>query len=208
MIAPCACDWVAKWAKDPDMPIVERDGDYFLGDGSVDDPRLTIAFCPFCGEHGWPHRSDRACECGVMESIVEDFPDYMEFDSTMNEFHILQTGGGNFQIYYCIACGGNPPESLRHTFFEAPTESDYDDARARIANLMDEKDFIREFGEPVHIFDIPPASEKDIDLYGMTPVKKQWTFEPPGSPISFCLQLMADDSYLKSLSPKPKRTNG
>jgi hypothetical protein len=190
------------------MPIVERDGEFLLGDRSIDDPRLTIHFCPLCGEYGRPDRGNRACECGVMESLVRDYPDLMEFDSKMNEFHILHSPrSGKLQIYYCIACGGNPPESLRHTFFEEPTTSDYDDAWARIANLMGEDDFIREFGEPTHVFDIPPMPEKDIEIYGMKSMKKQWTFEPSGSPISYCLQLMADDSYQKSLGAKHKKTN-
>jgi hypothetical protein len=208
MIAPCSCGSLAKQAKDPDMPIVERDGGYLLGNGSINDPRLMIHFCPFCGEHGWPHRGNRSCECGVMESLVKDYPGLLEFDSKMNEFHILYSNpNGKSQIYYCVACGGNPPESLRHTFFEAPTESDYEEAMAKIADLKDEKDFVREFGAPTHVFDIPPLSTKDIEIYGMKPIRKQWTFEPNGSPISYCLQLMADDTYLKSLAPKHKKGN-
>ena len=142
-----------------------------------------------------------------MESLVQDYPHLLEFDSKMNEFHILYSAsGGKLQIYYCIACGGNPPESLRHTFFEAPSESDYNDARDRMADLKDENDFVREFGAPTYVFDIPPLAAKDIEIYGMKPVKRQWTFEPAGSPISYCLQLMADNTYQKSLSAKPKKT--
>ncbi len=190
------------------MPILERDGIYLLGDGSEDDSRLTINYCPFCGEHGGPDCGDRQCECKVMESIVEDFQDYMEFNLKMNEFHILHSlGQGKLQIYYCIACGGNPPKSLRHTFFEEPTESDYDEAWKRIANLGNEDDFIREFGEPTYVFDIPPLPAKDVEIYGIKPVKKQWTFEPPNSRISYFLQLMADDTYRKSLGAKHKKTN-
>ncbi len=142
-----------------------------------------------------------------MEQIVEQFPDYMEFDLEMNEFHILhQRGRGSGQVYYCIACGGKPPESLRHTFFEEPTESDYADAWSRIENLKNEEDFIGEFGEPAYVFDIPPFSEKDVEIYGFKKMKKQWTFEPPDSPISYCLQLSAEDTYHKSLAPKKKKT--
>ena len=188
------------------MPIVGRDGKYLLGDGSVNDPRLIINFCPFCGEHGWPERGNRPCQCGVMESLVKDYPRLMEFDSEMNEFHILQSNpNGKVQIYYCIACGGNPPDSLRHTFFEAPSDMDYEEGWARIAHLEDENDFVREFGAPSYVFDISPPSAKDIEIYGVKPAKKQWTFEPDGSPISYCLQLMADDTYQKSLAPKHKK---
>ena len=188
------------------MPIVERDGGYLLGNGSINDPRLTIHFCPFCGEHGWPERGNRRCECGVMESLVKDYPQLMEFDSKMNEFHILQSNpNGKVQIYYCIACGGNPPESLRHTFFEAPSAMDYEEAWSRIEHLKDEDDFVREFGAPSHVFDISPPSAKDVEIYGVKPVKKQWTFEPDGSPISYFLQLMADETYQKSLAPKHKK---
>jgi hypothetical protein len=75
------------------------------------------------------------CTCGSLAKLLE-------FDSRMNEFHILQSNW-KVQIYYCIACGGNPPESLRHTFFEAPSKSDYEDVWARIADLKDENDFVR-----------------------------------------------------------------
>jgi hypothetical protein len=207
MSAPCTCGSLAKRAKDPDVPIVEREGRYLLGDGSINDPRLTIHFCPFCGEHGWPGRGNRPCECGVMESLVRDYPRLMEFESEMNEFHILQSNpGGKLQIYYCIACGGNPPESLRHTFFEAPSESDYEAARARMADLKDENDFIREFGAPTHVVDVAPLPPKDIEIYGMKPMKKQWTFEPMGSSISYYLQLMADGTYHKCLTPRHKES--
>jgi hypothetical protein len=187
------------------MPIVQRGGEFVLGDAAIDDPRLTILFCPFCGEHGWPDRGSRSCECGVMASIVQDYPKLLEFDSEMNEFHVLSRRNGKHQIYYCIACGGNPPRSLRHTFFEAPTDSEYEEAWSRIGNLKDEKDYIREFGDPTHVFDIAPLPAKDIEIYGMKPVKKQWTFEPPGSRISYCLQLMADGTYQKSLAAKHKQ---
>ncbi len=208
MIAPCTCGSLAKWVLDSEMPIVHRDGEYFLGEGPTADPRLTIRFCPFCGEHGWPDHGKRPCECGVMESLVEDYPQLLEFDSEMNEFHVLYSNrNGKLQIYYCIACGGNPPHSLRRTFFEVPSESDYEEALARVADLKDENDFIREFGAPTHVFDIPPLPAKDIEIYGMKPSKKQWTFEPAGSPISYCLQLMADDTYQKSLAPKHKESN-
>lgn len=209
MKASCTCRHLSQWAQDPDIPITERGSEYYLGDGSVDDARLAIHFCPFCGEHGWPDRGDRLCECGVMEQIVRQFPDYMEFDSKMNEFHILQQPGqGKLQVYYCTACGGNPPVSLRHTFFEEPTTSDYAAAWSRIENLKNEKDFIEVFGAPAYVFDLPPLPAKDVEIYGMKQMKKQWTFEPPDSPISYCLQLMADDTYHKSLGPKHKKTNG
>jgi hypothetical protein len=141
-----------------------------------------------------------------MESLVKDYPQLMEYDSEMNEFHILQSDpNGKVQIYYCMACGGSPPESLRHTFFEAPSESDYEEAWARIADLKDENDFMREFGAPTHVYDIAPLPAKDIEIYGVKPRKKQWTFEPAGSLISYSLQLMNDGTYLKSLGAKHKK---
>lgn len=206
MIAQCTCGNLAKWSKDPDKPVVERDGEYALRHGAIDDTRLTIHFCPFCGEHGCSHCGDRGCECGVMESLVKDYPQLMEFDPEMNEFHILYANSkGKLQVYYCIACGGNPPESLRHTFFEAPSKTDYDEAWARIANLKDEKDFIREFGTPAHVFDISPPSAKHIEIYGIKPRKTQWIFEPDGALVSFVLQLMADGTYQKSLYARHKK---
>ncbi len=143
-----------------------------------------------------------------MDALVKDYPQLLEFDSVMNEFHILESNrNGKIQIYYCLACGGNPPESLRHTFFEAPSDSDYEAAYARIADLKDENDFIREFGAPAHVFDVPPLRAKKIEIYGLKPMKKQWTFEPAGSPISYYLQLMADDTYYKFLAPRHKKSN-
>lgn len=143
-----------------------------------------------------------------MESLVEDYPHLLEFDSEMNEFHVLHSNrNGKLQVYHCISCGGNPPQSLRHTFFEAASESDFNDAWAKVADLENENDFVLEFGAPTHVFEIPPMPEKDIEIYGMKPVKKQWTFEPDGSLISYCLQLMTDGTYQKSLGPKHKQGN-
>jgi hypothetical protein len=208
MIAKCTCSSLAKWAKDSDISIVEREGGYLLGNGSIDDSRLTIHFCPFCGEHGRPGRGNRRCECGVMESLVKDYPQLLEFDREMNEFHVLYNNPkGKLQIYYCFACGGYPPESLRHTFFEAPSSSDYAEAWARIADLKDENDFAREFGAPTHVVDPSPLRPKDIEIYGMKPTKKHWTFEPAGSPISYFLHLMADGTYVKSLGAKYKKSD-
>ena len=44
MIAPCTCGSLAKWAKDPDIPIVERNGGYLLGDASIDDEERQRRF--------------------------------------------------------------------------------------------------------------------------------------------------------------------
>ncbi len=44
-----------------------------------------------------------------------------------------------------------------------------------------------------------------IEIYGVKAAKKQWTFEPGDSPISFFLQLMADNAYQKSLARKHKK---
>jgi len=207
MITQCTCHSLAKWAKDSDIQITERDDGYMLGDGSGDDPRLIIHFCPFCGEHGWPDRGNRRCECGAMESLVKDYPQLMEFEQELNEFHVLHSNPkGKLQVYYCIACGGNLPGSLRHTFFEAPTSADYDEAWARVADLKDENDFIREFGAPTTTFDISPLRAKDIEIYGIKPRKKQWTFELEGSPITYYLTLMADGTYEKSLAPRHKKS--
>src|SRR5690349_11988054 len=105
MIAPCTCGLLAKWAKDCDLPIIERDGGYLIESGSINDPRLAIQFCPFCGEHGRPGGGNRLCECGVMDSLVENYPQLLEFDTKFHEFHILHSNRkGKLLIYYCFAC--------------------------------------------------------------------------------------------------------
>jgi len=63
---------------------------------------------------------------------------------------------------------------------------------------------MREFGSPSSEFDIPSLRPKDMELYGLKPIEKQWMFEPADSPVSYCLQLMADGTYHKLLAPKNK----
>lgn len=125
MKPPCTCKLLSQYSRDPLVQVMERGGEFVLGDGTNPDPRLTIEYCPFCGEFGWPDRGNRRCDCGVMESIVRDFPSLMEFDPKMNEFHLLSPkGSATYQIYYCISCGGNPPKSRRSDFFEEASEEE------------------------------------------------------------------------------------
>ena len=104
-----------------------------------------------------------------------------------------------------VGCSSVRVPEYKHP--ETPTKSDYDEAWAKIGGLKDENDFIRVLGAPTLVYDLSPPSTKDIEIYGIRPRKKQWTFEPAGSRITYVLQLMADGKYETGLHArhKPKK---
>jgi len=53
-----------------------------------------------------PPRKD-ICDCDVLQRMADDPKFPIEFDATLNEYHITHAGDGYALIYYCPFCGGS-----------------------------------------------------------------------------------------------------
>lgn len=72
----------------------------------------------------------------------------VEFDTALNEYHIVREGGGYSMIYYCPFCGGGTPKSRRDRLFHRISDAE----QHRLCNLTKELRTVQEvtaaFGEP------------------------------------------------------------
>ena len=72
------------------------------------------------------------CDCGVLEHASKEPDSAIRWDAGMNEYHIVDTRGGQMMVYYCPFCGGRVPESRRSSKFAHVTQQE----EARIFELF------------------------------------------------------------------------
>ena len=88
------------------------------------------------------------CKCGWCERAADDPKTPIDFDTELNEYHIVRGPDDYLLIYYCPFCGGETPKSKRGGLFHKLT----DDERMRLVHLTKEmrtlEEVTRAFGEP------------------------------------------------------------
>ncbi len=75
----------------------------------------------------WPSVTDVVCTCHYLEKRANDPDVPIEFDSRLNEFHLVyQTGTkqGELIIRHCPFCGGKAPKSKRSSLFANVTPNE------------------------------------------------------------------------------------
>jgi hypothetical protein len=72
----------------------------------------------------------------------------VQFDSSLNEYHIVGEGGGFWLIYYCPFCGGSTPKSRRAQFFHRITEAEERRLCELTKDLRTVQDVTAALGEP------------------------------------------------------------
>jgi len=94
-----------------------------------------------------PERKE-ICDCGQPQEMAEDPKCPVEFAENVNEFHLTDSSGGYWVMYFCPFCGGRLPESLRSRLFQRIS----DEERARLIlmteHLRTEKEVLAALGEP------------------------------------------------------------
>ncbi|MEK6322671.1 MAG: hypothetical protein AABN33_13425 [Acidobacteriota bacterium] len=71
-------------------------------------------------EDTWPSKTDVACDCNYLHDAANDPGTPIEFDASLNEFHIVYSVNGSegyMLIRHCPFCGGKAPASRRASLF-------------------------------------------------------------------------------------------
>src|SRR5262245_38588879 len=96
-----------------------------------------------------PSRREKGtCKCEWLERAADDPKTPVEFDTELNEYHIVRGPKDFLMLYYCPFCGGSAPKSKRDRLFHTLTEAE----RLRLVTLTKDMrtvdDVTRAFGEP------------------------------------------------------------
>ena len=151
------CRHLQNWLDEPDSAVTADTDSGTLSLRVGDIAAISPLHCPMCGghpEHINPFESHGLqCTCGVLEALVQDAPDFVEFDPVFNEYHWLFPGGRYRMLYFCPACGNQLPLSRRGDFFSKPTHADRESVKEMIRNIASIDDMYRVLGVPDHVFE-------------------------------------------------------
>lgn len=95
---------------------------------------------------------ERPCDCGTPQRSSADPGCPVEFDSEMNEFHLIHKRM-RAVMRYCFWCGGRLPESKRDQFFSEPSESEKREVSRLLKGVKTIGDARTVLGEPDETFD-------------------------------------------------------
>ena len=79
-------------------------------------------------------KTDEFCDCGILEEAADNPYLPIEFNESLNEFHLVYNvngGEGRFTFWHCPLCGGRAPESKRALMFKKLTVEE----RSRLVEL-------------------------------------------------------------------------
>ena len=89
------------------------------------------------------------CNCGHLARLAEDSREAVQFDTRLNEYHILRKDGSGYSlIYFCPLCGGRAPKSKRDSLFHRLTEAERHRLTEMTKDLRTVQDVIAALGEP------------------------------------------------------------
>jgi hypothetical protein len=95
-----------------------------------------------------PRKEKGTCKCEWLERAADDPKTPIEFDATLNEYHVVGGPKDFSMIYYCPFCGGSTPKTRRDRLFHTLTDAE----RQRLVTLTKDMhtvaDVTRAFGEP------------------------------------------------------------
>jgi len=94
-----------------------------------------------------PKRRD-ICDCGVLENASKEPSSPIRWDERMNEYHIVDTKGGQMMVYYCPFCGGSTPKSRRGSFFAHVTQEEEHRITELFRGIHTVSDVVARFGPP------------------------------------------------------------
>jgi hypothetical protein len=98
--------------------------------------------------HEMPPKELGVCKCNWLTHAAEDPKCPVEFDSELNEFHIVRGPQDHMMIYYCPFCGGAAPKSKRDRLFHTLTDVERDRLVRLTKDMRTLSDVIAALGEP------------------------------------------------------------
>jgi hypothetical protein len=90
------------------------------------------------------------CKCRFLERAAAEPKQAIVFDQDLNEYHIVNPGGGYWLIYHCPSCGGAAPASRRHELFATVTMAEEKRLRTLTGGLKTIQEAVAAFGKPQH----------------------------------------------------------
>lgn len=88
------------------------------------------------------------CKCGTLENASKEPGSSIHWDERMNEYHIVDTKGGQMMVYYCPFCGGKTPGSRRGSFFAQVTQKEEHRIYELFRGIRRVSDVVARFGLP------------------------------------------------------------
>jgi hypothetical protein len=102
-------------------------------------------------EDTWPSKTDVGCDCNSLNDAANNPDVPIEFDATLNEFHIVYTVNdpdSYMLIRHCPFCGGKAPTSKRASLFAAIPVEELSRLARLTSSLKQVGDVIAAFGAP------------------------------------------------------------
>lgn len=183
------------------------------GDFSLDltaDISVRPMHCTLCDGHGTLGRdkSRAECRCGVLARWAIDSAIPIEYDSELNEYHLMHKVGQYQMIYFCPSCGGRTPESKCEDLFTNPSQTEIESLSARVkgANTLDE--VVRILGDPDERDGPITHSAEEKRIYGMKDVKSSLVYRRLSKTVCLIVQEYEDGlgfAFMGQYKQKPKR---
>jgi hypothetical protein len=102
--------------------------------------------------------TEKACECGSLESAANNPDIPISFDRELNEYHLEydvsygeahdEQGKAKMMIYHCLFCGGVASHSRRELCFAQISETEKNRLHQLIEGIRSLDEVINRFGEP------------------------------------------------------------
>jgi hypothetical protein len=152
-----------------------------------------------------PNPNAPECDCRTLERLSKEPTAPIEFDATMNEYHIVGTNGFQSMIYHCPFCGGRTPESRRDDFFMHITHAEMKRLNMLTGHLKTLEEVLAAFGPPD--YDNPTGTGVTKDDETGRPVTKYYrtlTYTGLSSAANVNVEVHVDDRVQFSFMPKEK----
>jgi hypothetical protein len=145
------------------------------------------------------------CECRALERWSKEPTVPIEFDTVMNEYHIVGTNGSRSMIYHCPFCGGRTPESRRDDFFMHITEAEMQRLTMMTGHLKTLDEVLAAFGPPDCDFPTGHGVTKDDEAgRPVTTYYRSLTYENLSPAAKVVVTVHVDDRVQFSFRPKNK----
>ena len=198
-MSACTCGLLEQRSRDPDVPISfdAQFQTYLLCLSAA--LRVPIAYCFSCGGSDHFKKASHDCACGLLERWASDSSLAFEFNSQLNEYHIIhidpitrREGGAKIMVYFCPGCGGNAPRSKRDQLFEQVSDDELEEYSNLLAGAKTIEDLVRVLGQPSEISGPTKFPQTQKEIYGAKDIKASCSFLPPGKRILIIAQEMED----------------
>ena len=175
----CSCGHLDRYAQDPKVPITYHPDTQTYSLDLCDEVSVPNIFCPFCGGRQWPDGGGPPlrCDCGSLGTWASDPKLPINFDASLNEYHLITHSGRYAKIFYfCPACGRRTPESRRGELFTEPLQGDVDELMGRLRGAKTIAQVIDILGEPDQRAGPLTHSREDKAIYGYRDTKQSLVY--------------------------------